>query len=226
MKKPTLLALVGLSASLAAYQNRESLTEITESQEETKITEVEERNNPWDHLQLKGFHEYNKLLPILYQASKKHSLPLEYLAIIALTETNGQSKITFEPTFFKRYLRNPSTEVRKKINKWYREAKKQTPNLRYTQFMRQLATSTGLLQRIYIGALEAGFKGTLKELSKPENNAEFVAQYLHTRGITYQSSLEETLRLHNTGSRKGTPRKGYLKRAKHYADKLQIQYTR
>ncbi len=226
MKRPTLLALIGLGASVIAYQNREASIATPEPQVVFEAPKSVEDIKPWKRFELKGYNEYNALLPILHEASNRYDLSLEQLAIITLTETRGKSPTTFELAFFKKYLAKPKSNTRKEINSLYNAAKKAQPNLPHQKFKRQLATSVGPMQRMYLGALEDGFKGTLEQLAHPRTNIEFAAYHLRKNGISSYSTLDATLRAHNSGSQKGKPAKGYLERAENYCNLLGIKYTR
>lgn len=234
MKKTTLAAIV-LGLSVIAYQNRE--TEALAPPEPQSVSRLEpqvvfeaqksvEDTKPWKRFELKGYNEYNSLLPVLHETSRDYNLSLEQLAVITLAETMGKSPTTFESAFFKKYLAKPSRTTRKEINSLYNKAKKTQPGISYQSFKRQLATSVGPMQRIYLGALEDGFRGTLEQFAEPRTNIEFAAYHLKKNGISRHSTLDAALRTHNSGSQKGKTAKGYLERAESYCNQLGIKYTK
>ena len=226
MKRPTLAAIV-LGLSVIAYQNRgiEALAP-PEPQSVSRLEPQAEPSKPWKRFELRGYDSYNSLLPVLHEKSGHYNLSLEQLAVITLTEARGESPATFESAFFKKYLAKPSRTTKREINSLYNRAKKTQPKIAYQQFKRQLATSVGPMQRMYLGALEDGFKGTLKQLAEPKTNIEFAAYHLRKNGISSHSTLDAALRAHNSGSQRGKPAKGYLERAENYCSQLGIRYTR
>ncbi|GEM_PF-2548513 len=168
----------------------------------------------WDKYLLKDYREYNALLPTIFQESKRTGVPLEYLAIISLTESTGKGGQRFEPKFKQKYV-DPNID---KFLPVFDELSKNDSSLSLDVFRKQLATSTGPFQIMYLTAVELGFRGSFEELSNPRVNAKWAAEYLRKKGVSSATSLKSALTIYNTGSPNGKPHAGYLDRAMAYRD--------
>jgi hypothetical protein len=193
--------------------------------EERKVKE--EKPAVWKNYQIKDYVEYNRLLPTIEQESQGTDVPLEYLALIALTESTGKGGQRFEHAFQHRYVEPQFASKKNNIfTDLYSTLNKKNPSLTTEEFKRQLATSTGPFQIMYLTAVELGFRGTFEELSDPAVNAHWAALYLQKKGITKDTPLETALTVYNTGSPNGKPHRGYLERAKAYQEMFSEEYRK
>ncbi len=228
MKQILAAALIG--AGIGLFARREELVEVPSMQPASAFIACAENRDDLisrlKRLEVPSLPEYNRLLPVLYGASKRHGLVLEHLAVICLAESQGASSTRFEPAFLRRYIEPAFKDGQNKFTKVYSLVKKKDRSLTMQRFKKWLASSAGPLQVMYSVAIEHGFRGSLAELAQPVNNAECAARYLKSKDMTEDSSLETVLRVYNTGSAKGIPKKGYLDRAREYCIYLGVPYEK
>ncbi|MBW3016398.1 transglycosylase SLT domain-containing protein [Candidatus Woesearchaeota archaeon] len=175
----------------------------------------------WNAYALKDYPEYNALLPAVQAESERTGVPMEYLALIALTESAGRGGTRHEPKFQSKYV-EPNFERFADLHKSVSARSFVT----VSDFKRQLASSTGPFQIMYLTAVELGFSGSFEELSDPKVNAHWAAEYLLRKGVDAKTSLESALRVYNTGSFSGKPHQGYLDRARAYREMFSDEYKK
>jgi hypothetical protein len=178
----------------------------------------------WKKYELKDYPEYNSLLPIMNEVSKKYDISLEHLAVIALVETKGKGGERYESGFQKKYI-DPKFEGKEtNDNRRYRDFFASQENVTLEDFKKQLSTSYGPWQVMYASAFDkADFKGSASELADAKTNCEVTAKMWQKAKINNESSLDEVARYHNTGSNKGTPYKGYFERINYYKNLLGLK---
>lgn len=215
-----LIGLGGLSVPIVStiFPPKNKPLEQTVAQEE--VVKKEEPAE-WHKYRLKDYVEYNALLPSIQKESDRTGVPMEYLALIALTESTGKGGARHEPKFQERYV-EPNfqrfADLHKRIS--------QRSFVSVADFKKQLASSTGPFQIMYLTAIELGFSGTFEELSDPKVNAHWAAEYLMRKGVSKDTPLERALAVYNTGSVNGKPHKGYLERARAYRDMISDEYNK
>ncbi len=184
-------------------------------------------DNSWKKYELTDYPEYNSLLPVMGEVSKQYDVSLEHLAIIALVETKGKGGERYESGFQKKYI-DPKFEGKEtNDNRRYREFFRdqcELSGLTLDDFKKQLSTSYGPWQVMYASAFDkADFNGSASELAGAKTNCEVTAKMWQKAKINKDSSLDEVARYHNTGSKKGTPYKGYFERIDYYKNLLGLK---
>lgn len=181
----------------------------------------------WKKYELKNYPEYNALLPIMDDVSKKYDVSLEHLAIIALVETKGKGGERYESNFQKKYINSKFEGKETNDNRRYREffsGQCELSGLTLDEFKKQLSTSYGPWQIMYVSAFDkAGFNGSAAELSDAKTNCEVTAKMWRKAKIDKNTPLETVARYHNTGSKNGTPHEGYFERVEFYKKLLKLE---
>jgi len=219
------IGVIGLFAGLAAAGAFKKPDEPKSIDEKVESVQKVEQVDPWKKYELAKYPEYNALLPSMYKESKATGVPLDILAVTALTESQGKGGTRHEPGFQRLYV-NHQFDKPTVFSKMYNDLSKQNPDLTLEIFKEQLASSTGPFQIMYLVAVERGFRGSFEELSKPEINTHFAAKHLMKKGVNKDTPMETALKIYNTGSATGTPNPGHLARAKSFCETLGTKYTK
>jgi hypothetical protein len=149
-------------------------------------------------LTLKGFDEYNALVPAMLKVSdelksNRIDVPSEIIALTVLTETSGKTgrdgkyRDRYEPGFQRRYVDPLFDKWDKKANgyglhmvleKIYKRMQEQGSEISKDAFKAMLASSPGPAQVIRLTAYDDGFRGLPNELDDNEVNLRCAAMHI------------------------------------------------
>ncbi|MEK6826753.1 MAG: transglycosylase SLT domain-containing protein [Nanoarchaeota archaeon] len=204
--------LAGIGLATAVYANHPAAKAIDEPT--SRPASLEHR--------IEGFESYNSIVDLIETIEGKFEIPDDLLHLVVLAESNGESEDRFEPQFKKRYIDNGKFSFDKNslYQDIFKKLKKQNPSLTKEEFKKQLATSVGPAQILYCTAIDYGFRGSIDELRKPENNLEYAARVIKRQSRQSNYDWKKVLTAYNKGSIKGNPTRGHIERGKYYRDLL------
>ena len=181
-----------------------------------------------ESLTLDGVPAYKELIPTILDVSDKTGVPVDILALTVLVESRGEGGERHEPDFQHSYV-DPLNK-KKKGDRNYELAMTVEKMARLqiasgeikdrATLERQLATSYGPAQIMYLVAVEQGFPGTAKELAQAKNSIFYSALRIESHKDQTGYDWEKVLRDYNTGKPNGTPKGNHLKRGNYYWPRL------
>ena len=180
-----------------------------------------------EQLTLHEYPRYNAFIPAILAAADETGVPERILALTILTESNNMQADRYEPGFQQLYIEplfrqhHPNRRLQDIVQRMLHRQMEQLTVRDESEFKRQLATSYGPAQIMYVTAIENGFTGTADELRGPQTSIRYAARRIRAHEGSTRYDPQRVLIDYNTGSIHGDPAQGHLTRGMRYWQMLQ-----